>query len=127
MVPRWPARLWAAAAGMVAALAWQVGAGADGLLAGGGHVPSAVGALDEGSSPASAADALWQPLADLEIPPDARQLSVYGRLSPGMTTAGAQAAPWRMETLAALDALAKAHRGLAVPKLAGSGVALKRG
>ena len=40
---------------------------------------------------------------------------------------GARAAPWRMETLAALDALAKAHRGLAVPKLAGSGVALKRG
>jgi acyl-CoA thioester hydrolase len=41
--------------------------------------------------------------------------------------AGAQAAPWRMETLAALDALAKAHRGLAVPELAGSGVAMKRG
>ena len=40
---------------------------------------------------------------------------------------GARAAPWRMETLAALDALAKAHRGLAVPKLVGSGVALKRG
>jgi acyl-CoA thioester hydrolase len=40
---------------------------------------------------------------------------------------GARAAPWRMETLAALDALAKAHRGLAAPKLAGSGIALKRG
>src|SRR5271167_4479487 len=40
---------------------------------------------------------------------------------------GARAAPWRMETLAALDALAKAHRGLAVPKLAGSGVTMKRG
>jgi len=39
----------------------------------------------------------------------------------------ARAAPWRMETLAALDALAKAHRGLAVPKLAGSGVTMKRG
>jgi acyl-CoA thioester hydrolase len=41
--------------------------------------------------------------------------------------AGSKAAPWRTETLAALDALAKAHRGLAAPKLAGSGIALKRG
>jgi acyl-CoA thioester hydrolase len=40
---------------------------------------------------------------------------------------GVKAAPWRTETLAALDALAKAHRGLAAPKLAGSGIALKRG
>jgi acyl-CoA thioester hydrolase len=40
---------------------------------------------------------------------------------------GAKAAPWRTETIAALDALAKAHRGLAAPKLAGSGIALKRG
>ncbi|HEY3721637.1 MAG TPA: thioesterase family protein [Roseiarcus sp.] len=40
---------------------------------------------------------------------------------------GAKAAPWRTETMAALDALAKAHRGLAVPKLAGSGVTMKRG
>ena len=40
---------------------------------------------------------------------------------------GARAAPWRMETLAALDALAKAHRGLAVPKLAGGGVTMTRG
>ncbi len=37
LVPRWPARLWAAASGMVAALAWQSAAGADGLLAGGGR------------------------------------------------------------------------------------------
>ena len=64
LVPRWPARLWAAAAGMAAALAWQVGAGADGLLAGGGSVESGVGGLDEGSSPATAAEALWRPLAD---------------------------------------------------------------
>ena len=35
LVPRWPARLWAAASGMAAALAWQVAAGSDGLLAGG--------------------------------------------------------------------------------------------
>jgi len=41
--------------------------------------------------------------------------------------AGARAAPWRAETLAALDALAKAHSGLAMPELAGRGVALKRG
>jgi acyl-CoA thioester hydrolase len=40
---------------------------------------------------------------------------------------GAKAAPWRTETLAALDALAKAHRGLAAPKLAGGGITLKRG
>ena len=40
--------------------------------------------------------------------------------------AGARAAPWRAETLAALDALAKAQRGLAYPPLAGQGVKLKR-
>ena len=40
---------------------------------------------------------------------------------------GARAAPWRAETKAALDALARAHAGLAAPKLAGSGVAMKRG
>ena len=64
LVPRWPARLWAAAAGMVAALGWQVAAGAGGLLAGGAPLPSAVGGLDEGSSPADAGRALWDPLAD---------------------------------------------------------------
>jgi hypothetical protein len=64
LVPRWPARLWAAASGMVAALAWQSAAGADGLLAGGDAVPSAVGGLEPGSSPAEAGRALWEPLAD---------------------------------------------------------------
>ena len=64
LVPRWPARLWAAVAGMVAALGWQVAAGAGGLLAGGAPLPSAVGELDEGSSPADAGRALWDPLAD---------------------------------------------------------------
>ena len=64
LVPRWPARLWAAAAGMVAALGWQVAAGAGGLLAGGAPLPSAVGGLDEGSSPEDAGRALWDPLAD---------------------------------------------------------------
>jgi eukaryotic-like serine/threonine-protein kinase len=64
LVPRWPARLWAAAAGMVAALAWQTAAGTEGLLAGGGPLPSAVGRLDEGASPEAAGSALWDPLAD---------------------------------------------------------------
>jgi acyl-CoA thioester hydrolase len=41
-------------------------------------------------------------------------------------SAGARAAPWRAETLAALDALAKAQRGLAHPPLAGRGIKLKR-
>jgi eukaryotic-like serine/threonine-protein kinase len=64
LVPRWPARLWAAAAGMVAALAWQAAAGTDGLLAGGAPLPSAVGGLDEGASPEAAGSALWDPLVD---------------------------------------------------------------
>ena len=64
LVPRWQARLWAATAGMVAALAWQAAAGAGGLLAGGAPLPSAVGGLDEGSSPEDAGRALWDPLAD---------------------------------------------------------------
>ena len=41
--------------------------------------------------------------------------------------AGSRAAPWRAETLAALDALAKAQRNLAPPPLAGRGIQLKRG
>jgi acyl-CoA thioester hydrolase len=40
--------------------------------------------------------------------------------------AAARAAPWRAETLAALEALAKAQRALASPPLAGRGVKLKR-
>ena len=39
---------------------------------------------------------------------------------------GARAAPWRFETRAALDALAKAQSGLPHPPAAGAGVALKR-
>ena len=38
LVPRWRDRLWVATAGVVATLAWQVGAGTDGLMAGGGYV-----------------------------------------------------------------------------------------
>jgi len=41
--------------------------------------------------------------------------------------AAAKSAPWRAETLAALDALAKAQRGMSTPPLAGRGIALKRG
>ena len=40
--------------------------------------------------------------------------------------AGGRAAPWRAETLAALDALAKTQRALAAPTLAGRGIQLKR-
>lgn len=37
-----------------------------------------------------------------------------------------RAAPWRAETLAALDALARAQRDLAAPSLAGRGVTMRR-
>ncbi|MBV8663829.1 MAG: thioesterase family protein [Hyphomicrobiales bacterium] len=40
--------------------------------------------------------------------------------------AGAHAAPWRAETKAALDALAKAHRGLEAPPQVGQGVTMKK-
>jgi hypothetical protein len=63
LAPRWPARLWAASAGMAATLAWQTAAGTGGLLAGGDPVPSAVGGLDAGASPEAAGSALWDPLA----------------------------------------------------------------
>src|SRR5690606_32304750 len=36
LLPRWPARLWAAAAGVAATVVWQIAAGAGSLLAGGG-------------------------------------------------------------------------------------------
>jgi hypothetical protein len=39
---------------------------------------------------------------------------------------GPRAAPWRAETMAALDALGNAHRGLETPPQAGQGVAIKR-
>ena len=64
LLPRWPARLWTAAAAVAATLVWQVGAGAGSMLAGGGFVPSAVGDLDGGTSVPQAAERLWQPLAD---------------------------------------------------------------
>ena len=64
LVPRWTARLWTAVAGVAATVAWQVGAGSDSLLAGGGFVGSAVRELDGERSPAVAAERLWQPLSD---------------------------------------------------------------
>ena len=64
LVPRWPARLWTAVAGVAATVAWQVAAGSDGLLAGGGFVASAVRDLDGERSPTEAAERLWQPLSD---------------------------------------------------------------
>ncbi len=64
LVPRWPARLWVAAAGAVAAVAWQVARGGD-LLAGAGYVEPAVSALRGERAPADAAERLWQPLADM--------------------------------------------------------------
>jgi len=39
---------------------------------------------------------------------------------------GTHAAPWRAETKAALDALAKAHRGLETPPQAGQGVTMNK-
>jgi hypothetical protein len=64
LVPRWPARLWVATAGAVAAVGWQVARGGD-LLAGAGYVEPAVSALRDERSPAEAAERLWRPLADM--------------------------------------------------------------
>ncbi len=64
LLPRWPARLWAAAAGVAATLLWQVGAGAGSLLAGGPFTASAVSDLDGVTAVPQAADRLWQPLAE---------------------------------------------------------------
>jgi hypothetical protein len=64
LLPRWPARLWAAGAAVLATLVWQIGAGADALLAGGPFLGSAVRELDGETSLAVAAERLWQPLAD---------------------------------------------------------------
>ncbi len=64
LVPRWPARLWAACAAVGAAVAWQIAAGSDSLLAGGGFTNSAVGDLADERTPSIVAERLWQPLAD---------------------------------------------------------------
>ena len=64
LVPRWPARLWAACAAVAATVAWQVAAGTDSLLAGGGFAAAGLADLADEGSPAVAARRLWQPLAD---------------------------------------------------------------
>ena len=64
LVPRWPARLWAACAAVVATVAWQIAAGTDALLAGGGFTGSAVHDLADERSPSVVAERLWQPLVD---------------------------------------------------------------
>lgn len=48
-------------------------------------------------------------------------------ISIDQTEAGPKTAPWRPETLAALDALGHAQKGMAPPPQAGKGVKLKRG
>ena len=63
IAPRWPARLWTAAAGMCAVVGWQLAAGADGLRAGGGYVDPAAADLDGEGSPWTAAQRLWEPLS----------------------------------------------------------------
>ncbi len=47
-------------------------------------------------------------------------------LSIAQSEGGAGAAPWSFETMAALDALAKAQSGMPHPPEAGAGVAIKR-
>jgi len=64
LLPRWPSRFWAASAAVGATLVWQIGAGADALLAGGGFAGSAVRELDGEGSVVVSAERLWQPLAD---------------------------------------------------------------
>lgn len=64
LLPRWAERLWVVVAGTLATIAWQIGAGSDSFLAGGGFVGSAVADLDGESSPQVVAERLWQPLAD---------------------------------------------------------------
>ena len=49
---------------MLATIAWQIGAGGDSFLAGGGFIGSAVATSTANVSPSVVADRLWQPLAD---------------------------------------------------------------
>ena len=63
LLPRWAERLWVAVAGVLATIAWQIGAGGDSFLAGGGYVGSAVSDLEGETSPQAVAERLWQPLA----------------------------------------------------------------
>jgi hypothetical protein len=125
LAPRWPARLWAAVAGMCATIAWQVAAGADGLMAGGGYLAPAVTDLEDEGSPVAAARRLWEPLgaepvvlaqigvmvvAALTVP-------LVMRARPGIARAAA-AALWVAGMLVALSATATeipAALGAAIP------------
>ena len=85
-----------AAVALLAADVWRGRYGADPSIIGAlvrinGTPVSIVGVMPDGWRFPDNAD-LWQPLAALDAPPDARQLSVYGRLSPGATLADARAA-----------------------------------
>lgn len=104
LVPRWPARLWAAAAGMAAALAWQVATGAE-LLATRGAPPPAIDALGGERSPLTAAERLWEPIAARpEAPAQAGVLVVAALCAPVVTRAAAgaprvaAAAAWTVAT-----------------------------
>jgi hypothetical protein len=64
LVKGWRARLWTACAAVAATVAWQIAAGADSLLAGGGFTASAVSDLEGESAPGVVLERLWEPLAD---------------------------------------------------------------
>lgn len=113
LAPRRQSRLWAALAGICATIGWQIAAGADGLLAGGGYLAPAITDLDGEGSPFTAAQRLWEPLgaepvilaqvavmvaATLTVP-------LVMRARPGWARAGA-AAVWVAALLIALAATA---------------------
>src|SRR5581483_6257874 len=56
-------RLWAAFAGVSAVIAWQLLAGADGILFASDPIPSGADALAGVQAPVTAARELWRPLA----------------------------------------------------------------
>jgi hypothetical protein len=125
LAPRWPARLWAAVAGMCATIGWQVAAGADGLMAGGGYLAPAVTDLEDEGSPVTAARRLWEPLgADPMVLAQigvmvvaALTVPLVMRARPGLPRVGA-AALWVTGMLAALSATATeipAALGAAIP------------
>jgi eukaryotic-like serine/threonine-protein kinase len=113
LLPRWPARLWAAAAGVAATLIWQVGAGAGSLLAGGPFTASAVSDLEGVRSVPEAAGRLWQPVAERpEALAQAGALVAAALLVPAVRRAGPgapralAAAAWLVVLGAALVATA---------------------
>jgi hypothetical protein len=113
LAPRWQSRLWAALAGACATIGWQIAAGADGLLAGGGYLAPAITDLDGEGSPIVAAQRLWEPLG--AEPVILAQVAVMAgaalavplvmRARPGWARAGA-AALWVAAVLTASAATA---------------------